>query len=171
MNTRLRDIIMAYEQPKGTLGSQLKSLSALLSGIAGNVERHEILKLDVSDEALGARVPASQFHVILSELVRNAEAAMEGREYPQITIRGRLHKPLIGARRLIMSVEDNGNGMTENVRKNATMPFFSTRGGNHTGMGLASIVDLVRCMKGKLRLDSAAGRGTSVQFDFPLSRV
>lgn len=171
MNTRLRDIIMAYEQPKGTLGSQLKSLSALLSGIAGNVERHEILKLDVSDEALGARVPASQFHVILSELVRNAEAAMEGREFPQITIRGRLHKPLIGARRLIMSVEDNGNGMTENVRKNATMPFFSTRGGNHTGMGLASIVDLVRCMKGKLRLDSAAGRGTSVQFDFPLSRV
>lgn len=96
---------------------------------------------------------------------------MEGREFPQITIRGRIHKPLIGARRLIMSVEDNGNGMTENVRKNATMPFFSTRGGNHTGMGLASIVDLVRCMKGKLRLDSAAGRGTSVQFDFPLSRV
>jgi signal transduction histidine kinase len=168
MNTRLRDIIMAYEQPKGTLGSQLKSLSALLSGIAGTVERNDILKLDVTYEALDARVPASQLHVILSELVRNAEAAMEGREFPQIHIRARVHKPLIGSKRLIMSVEDNGNGMTENVKKNATMPFFSTRGGNHTGMGLASIVDLVRCMKGKLRLNSAAGRGTSVQFDFPL---
>ena len=51
------------------------------------------------------------------------------------------------------------------------MPFFSTRGGNHTGMGLSSIADLIRSMKGKLRLDSVAGRGTSVQFDFPIGRL
>ena len=61
MNTRLRDIIMAYEQPKGTLGSQLKSLSALISGIAGNAERNEILKLDVSDEALAPEYPHRNF--------------------------------------------------------------------------------------------------------------
>lgn len=168
MNARLHDIIVAYEHPKGSLGSQLKSLSALLSGIVGNAQRNEILTLEITDEALDARVPASQFHVILSELVRNAEAAMEGRRFPRITIRGRIHKPWIGAKRLIISVEDNGNGMTDNVKKNATMPFFSTRGGSHTGMGLASIVDLVRCFKGRLWLNSAVGQGTSVRFDFPL---
>jgi signal transduction histidine kinase len=169
LNTRLRDIIRAYDQPKRILASQLKAVSDLLPAITGNAARSDILQLDVTEEALNARVPASQFHVIVSELVRNAESAMDDRGSPKIVIRGRIRKSILGATRLFISVEDNGNGMTDNVIRNATMPFFSTRGGVHTGMGLASTADLVRCMKGRLRLNSALGRGTTVQFDFPLA--
>ena len=64
---------------------------------------------------------------------------------------------------------DDGCGMSLDVRRQAFDPFFTTRrdqGG--TGLGLHIVHSIVtNCLGGRLDLDSAPGRGTSIQLILP----
>jgi signal transduction histidine kinase len=66
---------------------------------------------------------------------------------------------------------DDGIGMTEEVQRRAFEPFFTTRrnrGG--TGLGLHIVYNLVtRRLGGRLQLESAPGRGTSIRIRLPIS--
>lgn len=79
--------------------------------------------------------------------------------------------------RAILEVEDNGIGMTEEVRRRCTEPHFSTKrdnalyAGNTTGMGLGlSFVTMILETHGAtLTIDSAPRRGTTFRVSFPLA--
>jgi PAS domain S-box-containing protein len=64
---------------------------------------------------------------------------------------------------------DDGCGMDHGVRRKAFDPFFTTRrdqGG--TGLGLHIVHSIVtNCLGGRLNLDSAPGRGTTIQLILP----
>lgn len=66
---------------------------------------------------------------------------------------------------------DDGVGMSEETQRRAFEPFFTTRrshGG--TGLGLHIVFNIVtRRLGGRLRLDSALGRGTTLWIRLPLS--
>jgi signal transduction histidine kinase len=69
----------------------------------------------------------------------------------------------IGAARII-EVEDDGPGMTEEVRRRAVEPFFTTRpAGEGSGLGLAIAAGVAEHHRGALEIDSAPGRGTRVR--------
>lgn len=65
---------------------------------------------------------------------------------------------------------DDGVGMTEGVQRRAFEPFFTTRRGDGgTGLGLHIVFNIVtRRLGGRLRLDSAPGRGTTLWIRLPL---
>ncbi|MEH6436554.1 PAS domain-containing protein [Massilia sp. DD77] len=65
-------------------------------------------------------------------------------------------------------VLDQGEGMTEDVRRRATEPFFTTKGPG-TGLGLAMVHGFVQQSRGKLDIESAPGEGTRVRMVFPVS--
>ncbi|MBQ5942970.1 histidine kinase famiy protein [Massilia sp. AB1] len=65
-------------------------------------------------------------------------------------------------------VNDQGEGMTEDVRRRATEPFFTTKGPG-TGLGLAMVHGFVQQSRGKLDIESAPGKGTQVRMVFPIS--
>jgi PAS domain S-box-containing protein len=68
-----------------------------------------------------------------------------------------------------LEVCDDGTGMSEEVRRRATEPLFTTKGGGHgTGLGLSVCTDVVRSAGGTLHIDSALGRGTTVEIDLPI---
>ncbi len=69
-------------------------------------------------------------------------------------------------RRLLVSVADDGQGMTAHTRENAFTPFFTTREGG-TGLGLAVVQRVVERHGGSVAIDSAPGRGTTVTLVFP----
>ncbi len=60
-----------------------------------------------------------------------------------------------------VSVVDRGPGMSPEVLKHAFQPFFTTKD-QGTGLGLAISQAIVDAHGGKLQLESAAGRGTTV---------
>jgi signal transduction histidine kinase len=77
-------------------------------------------------------------------------------------------QPLTRRRRLILEVTDNGPGMPEDVLASAALPFYSTKAGDHTGLGLTGCVQMVAALRGKLAIASQPGGGTSVQISLPI---
>src|SRR5207249_4981847 len=69
---------------------------------------------------------------------------------------------------LCLSVEDDGQGMTEEVRRRLFEPFFSTRE-RGTGLGLAIVHQIVTSFGGSLDVQSEPGRGTCFDVWLPLS--
>ncbi|MDB5412493.1 MAG: hypothetical protein JWR10_828 [Rubritepida sp.] len=67
-----------------------------------------------------------------------------------------------------ISIEDTGQGMPAEVLERAFEPFYTTKPlGHGTGLGLSQVYGFVRQSGGLVRLESAAGRGTTVRIRLP----
>ena len=67
-----------------------------------------------------------------------------------------------------ITVTDNGPGMSAEVRRRATDPFFTTKEkAKGTGLGLAMVYGFVRQSNGEMRIYSDEGRGTTIRMTLP----
>jgi signal transduction histidine kinase len=75
----------------------------------------------------------------------------------------------IGAGQYVrIAVSDTGVGMSPDTVAKAVEPFFTTKPlGQGTGLGLSMIYGFVRQSGGQVRIDSALGRGTTVNLYLP----
>jgi nitrogen fixation/metabolism regulation signal transduction histidine kinase len=69
-----------------------------------------------------------------------------------------------------LTVADRGTGMTDEVLKNALLPFFSTKE-KGTGLGLALCREIVEAHRGKLRVARREGGGMVVSMWLPSRHV
>jgi CheY-like chemotaxis protein len=69
-----------------------------------------------------------------------------------------------------VEVRDSGVGMSEAVRARAGEPFFTTKGGDGTGLGLSESRAVARRHGGALEIASAPGAGTTVRLTLPACR-
>ena len=70
-----------------------------------------------------------------------------------------------------IEVTDTGTGMTAEVRQRCLEPFFSTKGEQGTGLGLAMVFGIIRRHDGTLEIESAPGGGTTFRLTLPCSRA
>jgi signal transduction histidine kinase len=71
------------------------------------------------------------------------------------------------ARRLFVSVEDTGVGMSSRTRERALDDFFTTKAGG-SGLGLAFVRRVAEVHQGDITLASREGRGTTVTLSLPI---
>lgn len=84
---------------------------------------------------------------------------------PKVAIAAR---PVRSGDAVILTIADNGAGMTPEVMARACEPFFTTRSGRGgTGLGLAMVRRLVEDEGGSVRLCSTPGEGTTVAVELP----
>jgi two-component system, NtrC family, sensor kinase len=69
---------------------------------------------------------------------------------------------------IIIKIQDNGTGMTDEVRKKIFDPFFTTKQvGEGTGLGLSIVMGIVQEHGGKIDIDSEWNKGTIFQITLP----
>ncbi|MBD2112336.1 response regulator [Nodosilinea sp. FACHB-141] len=69
---------------------------------------------------------------------------------------------------LRLTVADTGTGIDPAVRDRIFDPFFTTKGQDQgTGLGLATVMGIVRSSGGFVRVESAVGQGTQMQVYLP----
>ena len=75
------------------------------------------------------------------------------------------------ADRLVLEVTDDGEGMDEKTRRRSLDPFFTTKRGKRTGLGLPLLAQAAEETGGTLEVQSAPGKGTKVIATFGLSHI
>ena len=70
--------------------------------------------------------------------------------------------------KVVLEVADTGAGMDEETRRRCLEPFFTTKGKNGSGLGLAMVYGTMQRHGGSIDLQSAPGVGTTFIFSFPL---
>ncbi len=106
----------------------------------------------------------SELREMLVNLVFNAIDAIPKRG--TITIRTEVQ-----GRWLVVTVIDDGIGMTDEVKARCMEPFFSTKDDQGTGLGLGSVHGIVRRHEGEIDIQSEAGRGCSIAVSLPLDKA
>lgn len=66
-----------------------------------------------------------------------------------------------------LTVSDTGTGMSNAIQERIFDPFFSTKGGQGTGLGLNQVYGFVQRSRGALRVHSEVGAGSQFALYFP----
>ncbi len=124
------------------------------------------LELALESELPAVELDASQLDQVMLNLTLNArDAISEGGVLRIATRRGQ------AGRFVHLTVSDTGQGMDEETRARAFEPFFTTKPvGAGTGLGLSTTYGIVRQAGGSIALESAPGRGTTVEISLPASK-
>ena len=73
---------------------------------------------------------------------------------------------------LVLTVSDDGRGMSRELQERAFDPFFTTKSnGEGTGLGLAMCTSIVRRAGGFISIESVPDRGATLRVHLPLARI
>jgi GAF domain-containing protein/CheY-like chemotaxis protein/anti-sigma regulatory factor (Ser/Thr protein kinase) len=73
------------------------------------------------------------------------------------------------AEAVLVTIEDTGEGMSEEVKRRLFEPFFTTKGPKGTGLGLSVTFGIVSRHRGQIDVESEPGRGTRFHLRFPMA--
>jgi PAS domain S-box-containing protein len=127
---------------------------------------------DLADDLPDILGIESELREALTNLVLNAVDALPNGG--KVVLRTRFSdRPPIStdtssASRVYLEVIDTGVGMDEGTRERCLEPFFTTKGEQGTGLGLAMVYGIAQRHEAEIEIDSASGMGTTMRLGFPL---
>lgn len=125
----------------------------------------ERLALRIRCEA-SVRGHAVKLQQVLINLIKNAAHAIRGHADGQIALELDVHRA-----EAVMTVRDNGCGMTPEIAARIWEPFFTTKGEEGNGLGLDIVKDIVEAHAGHIGCETAIGKGATFTIRLPLHRV
>ncbi len=125
-------------------------------------------------QLLSVMVDVTQMEQVLVNLVVNARDAMPKGGLVTVSTstvdpqneRFRAEGNGSGSSYVVLEVRDTGHGFGEDVRSRLFEPYFTTKE-HGTGLGLATVFGIARQCNGFVRVDSAAGVGSSFRVYLP----
>lgn len=108
----------------------------------------------------------------LLNLILNARDAISGTGVGSGSTHGAIRlSARVRGRWLELTVTDSGPGFAPEALGRATEPFFTTKPGQGSGLGLPMVYDQTKLAGGTLRLDNAPSGGARVRLRLPFQRV
>jgi len=141
--------------------SVVKEVVDLLREMA--TEKGVSLRVELDEEVGDESLDRATIYRALLNLVTNAiDACTESESGDLIVVRTRSEPDEV-----VLTVEDNGIGMTEEVRAKLFARFFSTKPGKGIGLGLPVVRKIVGEHGGTIDVESEPGRGSSFHIRLP----
>lgn len=143
--------------------------SRLLNRTLGPAVKLRVVR---GEERLPVRLDAKMLQHSLLNLALNARDAMPNGGVLSLETASVDHLPHVGTPAggpaVVITVTDTGSGMPEDVLRQATLPFFTTKAlGKGSGLGLSMVSGFVERCGGRLDIASEMGRGTAVSLYLP----
>ena len=159
--------LLSYARP-GPLQLSRISLERLVTDTLSFVRNQPMLrgiKLEnsISPDLAPIRADANQLSQILMNLVLNAAEATPNGGTISVSA-----QQVPTADSIELSVSDSGAGIPADILPHVFEPFFTTKRGKGTGLGLSISQTYVRSHGGDIRVESSAGRGTTVRITLPI---
>jgi PAS domain S-box-containing protein len=161
------------------LSKQVVQITTL---IQASIPKNVDLRLSLASNLPLVDVDVSQLQQVIMNLVINAaEAVGTGSGSVQLStsvetvgdeeLRADVtHSTPAAGTYVLLTVEDTGSGMDEATRARIFDPFFTTKFTGR-GLGLSSVLGIVRGHKGLITVDSQPGAGTTFRVFLPASAV
>ncbi|WP_218054351.1 response regulator [Phenylobacterium immobile] len=154
------------------LNVTVRSMGDLLHSTMGGSVR--ILEPDLQAGLWPAMIDPTQIELVILNLAINARDAMEvGGTLRIATANVLMGEPLLpgqppAGEHVMVSVSDDGSGMTPDVLARAFEPFFTTKDvGKGSGLGLSQVFGVAQQSGGGVTIDTALGRGTAIHVYLP----
>jgi two-component system cell cycle sensor histidine kinase/response regulator CckA len=149
---QLNDVVSDLQKMLGRiLGEHIRVVSNLcptLGLIWADVSQVEQIVVNLAVNARDAMPDGGTLTIRTS--MTDADRSPDGREY------------------VVLTVTDDGLGMSEEVKQRIFEPFFTTKEvGRGTGLGLSTVYGIVHQSEGRITVDSEPGRGTTFTIMFP----
>jgi two-component system sensor histidine kinase PilS (NtrC family) len=163
---RIVSDFLTYARPSKIEPTEIELASLLAETIAllrnsPELRPDHLIREEYPSEPLLYQGDPNQMRQIFWNLARNAIQAMPQGGELSVTLDA---KP---GRDVTIAFRDTGGGMSREQKDRLFEPFNSSTGG--TGLGMAIVYQLVRDHKGKILVDSEAGKGTRIAIRVPAS--
>ena len=151
---------------------QLEDVVALIRRTVGLLQmfarRHGVvLEQPATGEPLLAMVDAGQIEQVVTNLVMNAIQSQPSGGIVRLQVERRKDA---GGEQVLLTVRDEGSGMSEETKVRIFEPFFTTKGvGEGTGLGLSVVYGIIQEHGGTIGVDSAPGEGTTITVCLPFA--
>ncbi len=180
---RARDLVrqlLAFSR-KQTLDYKPLNLNSTISGLEKLLRRtirEDIeIRIVLSPEISTVMADIGQIEQVLMNLTVNAADAMPGGgcltvETANVYLEDEFvvqYQEMIAGPYVLLSVRDTGSGIDEEIQKHMFEPFYSTKGEQGTGIGLATVYGIVKQHGGSILVQSEPGKGTTFQIYLPVS--
>ncbi|MBN2899867.1 MAG: GAF domain-containing protein [Clostridia bacterium] len=174
---RIKNIVKSLRDFSRIDTSQSRSRFDVKEGIENTLtlldsKTKDLMFVDVSiDENLPEIcVDAAKFNQVLLNVILNAIEAVQERDEAH---GGKMWiRVTTSDEHLVLSIRDNGVGMSEETMKRAFTPFFTTKEvGKGTGLGLSIAYDVItKGHDGEIHIESESGIGTEVKIIMPIEK-
>jgi signal transduction histidine kinase len=168
----LRDLLdFARPEKEGASQTVPADVRAILDDVASLVRPQKVFRsvqvtVDAEDVPLVA-LGAPQLTQVLLNVVMNAGAAIASTERGEGAVLVRVRR---AEKRVRIEVEDNGPGVSPEVRDHLFEPFATTKPvGEGTGLGLAVCRGLVEAAGGTIEMDPAYQGGARFVIELPIA--
>jgi PAS domain S-box-containing protein len=128
---------------------------------AGEEGGHRRVLVHGLDEGVTVTVDGPRLRQVFANVLKNALEATERTPEPRVDVALSLR----GAAAVI-TVADNGAGLTPEAREKLFLPFFTTKP-TGTGLGMAIVRKIMDLHGGEIEIESQPGRGTTVRLIIP----
>jgi len=136
-------------------------------------------QFDYCPDKLVIRGDATQLHQVLLNLLSNARDAVDSIDQPKITVQLKPYHAtpswledntdMITDEFAILSVSDNGHGISRVALEHIFEPFFTTKElGKGTGLGLSMVYGAIQTHRGTIKVNSCLHQGTTFDIYLPL---
>lgn len=167
---RVRDIVHSLrsfsrvQEGEREPADLVEAMRSTLRLLHNELKSRVMLTLELN-ELPPVRCNLNEINQVFTNLIINAVHAMRDQPRAELKIRSEAKEGFA-----LISVEDSGCGMTQDVMKEIFTPFYTTKPvGEGTGLGLSITWSIIQDHSGDIQVESEPGKGTRFLVKLPLA--